>query len=205
MIHLSDQGSQYISLLFGERCSDADIEVAMGCTSAYDNAIAESFFASLAKDFLRRQLGSRDEARTAVFDYIETLYHPAPTSLNHRLSVVGRLREDERGGTTSRLITRCPPTGGTPWRGLELTYGWASRYLTARTWNPSDAGGGLEVVPTATTRAPWSATASRRCRYLKPEFTVNLKSCRQLCEPIAAGRAVLQSERNRRAARAGVR
>jgi hypothetical protein len=112
LIHLSDQGSQYISLLFGERCSDADIEVAMGCTSAYDNAIAESFFASLAKDFLRRQLGSRDEARTAVFDYIETLYHPAPTSLNHRLSVVGRLRENERGGTTSRLITRCPPNRG---------------------------------------------------------------------------------------------
>jgi hypothetical protein len=62
------------------------------------------------------------------------------------------------------------------WRGLELTYGWASRYLTARTWNPSDAGGGLELVPTATTRAPWSATASRRCRYLKPEFRVNLSS-----------------------------
>jgi hypothetical protein len=45
----------------------------MGWTSAHDNAVVESFFASLTKDLLRRRtLGSRAEARTAVFDYIET-------------------------------------------------------------------------------------------------------------------------------------
>ena len=77
LIHHSDQGSQYVSLIFGERCREADIDVSMGCTSAYDNAVAESFFASLAKDLLRRQsLRSRAEARTAVFDYIETFYNP---------------------------------------------------------------------------------------------------------------------------------
>jgi putative transposase len=76
LIHHSDQGSQYVSLLFGERCRDADIDVSMGCTSAYDNAVAESFFASLTKDLLRRcGLRSRAEARTAVFDYIETFYN----------------------------------------------------------------------------------------------------------------------------------
>jgi len=49
----------------------------MGCTSAYDNAVAESFFASLTKDLLRRsKLRNRAEARTAVFDYIETFYNP---------------------------------------------------------------------------------------------------------------------------------
>jgi len=49
----------------------------MGCTSAYDNAVAESFFASLTKDLLRRHsLRTRAEARTAVFDYIETFYNP---------------------------------------------------------------------------------------------------------------------------------
>jgi putative transposase len=76
LIHHSDQGSQYVSLLFGQRCRDAEIDISMGCTSAYDNAVAESFFASLTKDLLRRrQLRTRAEARTAVFDYIETFYN----------------------------------------------------------------------------------------------------------------------------------
>ena len=49
----------------------------MGCTSAYDNAVAESFFASLTKELLRRRnFRRRDEARTAVFDYIEAFYNP---------------------------------------------------------------------------------------------------------------------------------
>jgi putative transposase len=77
LVHHSDQGSQYVSLLFGQRCREADIEISMGWTSAHDNAVAESFFASLTKDLLRRRtLGSRAEARTAVFDYIETFYNP---------------------------------------------------------------------------------------------------------------------------------
>jgi putative transposase len=48
----------------------------MGWISAHDNAVAESFFASLTKDLLRRRtLRSRAEARTAVFDYI-AFYNP---------------------------------------------------------------------------------------------------------------------------------
>jgi putative transposase len=77
VIHHSDQGSQYVSLLFGQRCREADIEISIGCTSAHDNAVAESFFASLTKDLLRRcNFRRRDEARTAVFDYIEAFYNP---------------------------------------------------------------------------------------------------------------------------------
>jgi putative transposase len=76
LVHHSDQGSQYVSLLFGERCREAGIEVSIGCTSAHDNAVAESFFASLTKDLLRRHtLRSRADARTALFDYIETFYN----------------------------------------------------------------------------------------------------------------------------------
>jgi putative transposase len=76
LIHHSDQGKQYVSLLFGERCRDAGVEISIGATSAHDNAVAESFFASLTKDLLRRQtLRTRAEARTAVFDYIETFYN----------------------------------------------------------------------------------------------------------------------------------
>jgi putative transposase len=77
LVHHSDRGSQYVSLIFGARCRDGDIDVSMGGTSAYDNAVAESFFASLTKDLLRRaSFRSRAEARTAVFDYIETFYNP---------------------------------------------------------------------------------------------------------------------------------
>jgi putative transposase len=77
LVHHSDRGSQYVSLIFGARCREANIDVSMGGTSAYDNAVAEVFFASLTKDLLRRaKLRNRAEARTAVFDYIEAFYNP---------------------------------------------------------------------------------------------------------------------------------
>jgi putative transposase len=78
LVHHSDQGSQYVSLRFGERCREAGIQLSMGSKGdAYDNAVAESFFASLEKDLLRRNsLRTRQEARTAVFDYIESFYNP---------------------------------------------------------------------------------------------------------------------------------
>jgi len=78
LVHHSDQGSQYVSLIFGERCRDAGVRVSMGSKGdAYDNAVAESFFASLEKDLLRRRsFPTRQDARTAVFDYIETFYNP---------------------------------------------------------------------------------------------------------------------------------
>lgn len=74
----SDQGSQYVSLIFGERCREAGVQLSMGSKGdAYDNAVAESFFASLEKDLLRRRsFPTRAEARTAVFDYIEAFYNP---------------------------------------------------------------------------------------------------------------------------------
>jgi putative transposase len=87
-------------LLFGERCREADIEISMGCTSAHDNAVAESFFASLTKDLLRRRaLCSRAEARTAVFDYIETFYNPLRlhSTLDYRSPVdYERMKEEEQ-------------------------------------------------------------------------------------------------------------
>ena len=64
LVHHSDQGSQYVSLLFGERCREAGIEISIGCTSAYDNAVAESFFASLTKDLLRRRSSAQPRRST---------------------------------------------------------------------------------------------------------------------------------------------
>lgn len=78
LVHHSDQGSQYVSLRFGERCREIGIHRSMGSKGdCFDNAVAESFFATLEKDLLRRQsFATRQDARTAVFDYIETFYNP---------------------------------------------------------------------------------------------------------------------------------
>ena len=77
LVHHSDQGSQYVSLLFGQRCRQAGISQSMGSKGdCYDNAVKESFFASLEKDLLRRRaFRTRQEARTEVFDYIEVFYN----------------------------------------------------------------------------------------------------------------------------------
>jgi len=78
LVHHSDQGSQYVSLRFGERCREIGIHRSMGSKGdCFDNAVAESFFATLEKDLLRRRsFPTHQEARTAVFDYIETFYNP---------------------------------------------------------------------------------------------------------------------------------
>jgi putative transposase len=78
LVHHSDQGSQYVSLRFGERCREIGIHRSMGSKGdCFDNAVAESFFATLEKDLLRRHsFPTRQEARTAVFDYIEAFYNP---------------------------------------------------------------------------------------------------------------------------------
>ena len=78
LVHHSDQGSQYVSLRFGERCREIGIHRSMGSKGdCFDNAVAESFFATLEKDLLRRRsFATRQEARTAIFDYIEAFYNP---------------------------------------------------------------------------------------------------------------------------------
>jgi putative transposase len=69
---------QYVSLRFGERCREIGIHRSMGSTGdCFDNAVAESFFATLEKDLLRRRsFATQQAARTAVFDYIEAFYNP---------------------------------------------------------------------------------------------------------------------------------
>jgi putative transposase len=78
LVHHSDQGSQYVSLRFGERCREIGIHRSVGSKGdCFDNAVAESFFATLEKDLLRRRsFATRQESRTAVFDYIEAFCNP---------------------------------------------------------------------------------------------------------------------------------
>jgi len=78
VIHHSDQGCQYTSYAFGRRCDAAKVRPSMGSVGdAYDNAMAESFFASLECELLdRRVFRTRVEARMEVFRYIEGWYNP---------------------------------------------------------------------------------------------------------------------------------
>jgi hypothetical protein len=67
------------SLAFGGRCREAGVRPSMGSVGdAYDNAMCESFFATLECELLgRRRFTSQAEARMAVFSYIEGWYNPA--------------------------------------------------------------------------------------------------------------------------------
>jgi putative transposase len=78
VIHHSDQGSQYTSLAFGKRCKEAGVRPSMGSVGdAYDNAMCESFFATLECELLdRRQFASQAAARMACFSFIEGWYNP---------------------------------------------------------------------------------------------------------------------------------
>jgi putative transposase len=73
LIHHSDRGSQYASVALGARLAEAGIAVSMGAPgSAYDNALAESFFASLETELIDRSTwATRDDALRDVLDWIE--------------------------------------------------------------------------------------------------------------------------------------
>jgi len=78
VIHHSDQGCQYTSIAFGSRCREAGVRPSMGSVGdAYDNAMCESFFATLECELLDRQrFPTQADARRAVFDFIEGWYNP---------------------------------------------------------------------------------------------------------------------------------
>jgi putative transposase len=77
LVHHSDQGSQYVSLGFGQAARDAGIAISMGSKGdAFDNAVAESFFATLKKELIhRRSWPTKRELGSAVFEYIEAFYN----------------------------------------------------------------------------------------------------------------------------------
>lgn len=77
VIHHSDQGCQYTSVAFGLRCREVGVTPSMGSAGdAYDNAMCESFFATLECELLdRRRFESHAEAEMAIFDFIEGFYN----------------------------------------------------------------------------------------------------------------------------------
>lgn len=77
LVHHSDQGSQFVSLAFGQKARDAGIAVSMGSKGdCYDNAVAESFFATLKKELVhRRSWATRRELTSEVFEFVESFYN----------------------------------------------------------------------------------------------------------------------------------
>jgi putative transposase len=107
LVHHSDQGSQFVALTFGHAAGDAGIALSMGSVGdCYDNAVSESFFATLKKDLInRRSWPTKAELRGEVFSYVEEFYNPirlhsrldylAPAVFEQR-AVKAAAGEDER-------------------------------------------------------------------------------------------------------------
>ena len=105
LIHHSDHGSQYTSFVFGARCRDAGIVPSMGSVGdAYDNALAESFFATLECELIdRERFATREIARTKIFDYLESWYNPRRrhSSIDYLAPMEYERRRQETTGVSS--------------------------------------------------------------------------------------------------------
>ena len=102
VIHHSDQGSQYTSIAFGNRCRNTGVQLSMGSVGdCYDNAMAESFFATLECELIdRTTFRTRKQAQLAIFDFIEAFYNRqrrhssigylSPVVFEHRMAELNR-------------------------------------------------------------------------------------------------------------------
>ncbi|QKT04941.1 IS3 family transposase [Ectothiorhodospiraceae bacterium 2226] len=77
LIHHTDRGATYSAAMYRDRLQAAGALPSMsGRKSAYDNAVAESFFSSLKNELVHhRDFPTRDYAKAAIFDYIEVYYN----------------------------------------------------------------------------------------------------------------------------------
>ena len=96
LVHHSDQGSQYVSLRFGQRCRKAGIEQSMGSKG---DCLRQRRLRELLHDAREGAappplLTHQGEARHAVFDCIEAFYNRAPAPLHARLPLTRRIRKD---------------------------------------------------------------------------------------------------------------
>jgi len=77
LLHHSDRGTQYLAGAYADRLADHHLRQSIGRPgTCWDNAVAESFFATLKTELLHRQTWpTRQQARTAIFEYIEVFYN----------------------------------------------------------------------------------------------------------------------------------
>jgi putative transposase len=122
VIHHSDQGCQYTSIEFGRRCREAGVRPSMGSVGdCYDNAMCESFFATLECELLdRMRFADRASAELAVFEFIEGFYntHRRHSALANRAPAVferanARIAPAETGFSEGlHPLLGPPPQGG---------------------------------------------------------------------------------------------
>ena len=96
--------AQYTSIVFGLQCREAGVQPSMGSVGdCYDNAMCESFFATLECELLDRvRFRTQSEARIAIFDFIEGFYNP-----RRRHSALGYLSPIEFERAQASLQTFC--------------------------------------------------------------------------------------------------
>ena len=77
LVHHSDRGVQYTAISFGKRLKEADIVPSMGRSgTALDNAMAESFIATLKSELVHRHhFPDREAAKSTIFEYLEGFYN----------------------------------------------------------------------------------------------------------------------------------
>ncbi len=142
VIDHSYQGLQYTSVAFRLRCKEAGVRPSMrSVDDAYDNAMCESFFATLERELLdRRKFQTKAEARMAVFQFIEGWYNPGRrhSALGYQSPV-----SDERSAQ-ERLESASPQLSTEPG---ELQLRSACR-ASGRS-PPCEAGHSLSPVPSA--------------------------------------------------------
>ena len=119
VIFHSDQGCQYTSIEFGKRCREHGVRPSMGSVGdCYDNAMCESFFATLECELLDRvRFVDRAEAELAVFDFIEGFYNT-----RRRHSAIGYLapipfEQQNELPARSASLNGCHPLLGPPPQG----------------------------------------------------------------------------------------
>jgi hypothetical protein len=98
------ESAQYTSLLFTTRCASIGVTVSNGSRGdCFDNAAIESFHASLKKDLIhRRSWPTKTEARTAVFEYIESFYNRRRR--HSRLGMLSPVDYENRPGTSAHTL-----------------------------------------------------------------------------------------------------
>ena len=116
VIHHSDHGSQYTSQKFRQACAEANVKLSMGSVGdCYDNAMAESLFATLETELIDRQprqrFRSRVEASREIFCYLEGFYNPRRlhSALNYRSPVAHERRYAIEHGSNANPKINCPP------------------------------------------------------------------------------------------------
>ncbi len=76
LLHHSDLGSQYTDKDYRQLLTDHRITCSMSAAgSCYDNAMMESFFATLKVECARQKFATMNEARLEIFSYIEAWYN----------------------------------------------------------------------------------------------------------------------------------